>query len=114
MKSLPTLAAAVTFVTGQALANPIDVIRPDAPELAPYGPLPIGVQTLSFVNPGQIDIVNTTEEATPTYDRPFMVEVWYPAAEGTEPGGGRCEAHTEASRHDSTNRWRAETTSAWW
>ncbi len=87
MKTLPALATAATLIAGPALANPIDQIRPDAPELAPYGEMPIGVQTFEFTNPGQIDIVNTTADATPTYDRPLTVEVWYPAAEGTQPGG---------------------------
>lgn len=70
-----------------ASANPIDVVRPDAPELAAYGPHTIGVRTFEFSNPGQIDILNTTADAAPTYDRPLTVEVWYPAADGTEAGG---------------------------
>ena len=86
-----------TALTGLALAtlaavpaeaeNRIDRIRPDAPQLAAYGPLPIGVTTLEFVHPGQIDIVNTKDGAQPLYDRALTVEVWYPAAEGTAPGG---------------------------
>ncbi len=67
--------------------NRIDRIRPDAPELAAFGPYPIGVQTLEFINPGQNDILNTSTEAQPLYDRALTVEVWYPAATGTEPGG---------------------------
>lgn len=67
-------------------ANPIDTIRPDAPELAAYGEMPIGVQTLEFSHADQIDILNTTPENAPTYDRPLTVEVWYPAAAGTEAG----------------------------
>ena len=68
--------------------NPIDVIRPDAPELAAYGEYPVGVRTMTFTDPGRVDIVNTTADPKPpTYDRPLTVEVWYPAAEGTEAGG---------------------------
>ena len=68
--------------------NPIDVIRPDAPELAAFGEHPVGVRTMEFTDPGRVDIVNTTAEGEPpTYDRPLTVEVWYPAADGTEPGG---------------------------
>jgi predicted dienelactone hydrolase len=86
--SLTTLALAVTLAgTPLAAENRIDLIRPDAPELAAFGAYPIGVQTLQFVNPGQIDILNTTADAEPTYDRPLTVEVWYPAAPGTTPGG---------------------------
>ncbi len=62
-----------------ALTNPVDLVRPDAPELAFFGTLPVGVQTLEFVNPGQIDIVNVTDQDIPLYDRPLTVEVWYPA-----------------------------------
>ncbi|MEM8579111.1 MAG: dienelactone hydrolase [Pseudomonadota bacterium] len=81
------LASLALLTAGAALANPIDEIRPDAPELAPYGDFAIGVQTLDFTHPGQIDILNTTADAAPIYDRPLTVEVWYPAADGTEPGG---------------------------
>jgi len=81
------LASLALLTAGGALANPIDQIRPDAPALSAYGPFTIGVQTLELSNPGQIDIVNTTADATPTYDRPLTVEVWYPAAISTEPGG---------------------------
>lgn len=71
------LATCLAAASPALSENRIDRIRPDAPDLAAYGTLPIGVQTLSFVNPGQIDIVNTTADAQPTYDRPLTVEVWY-------------------------------------
>jgi predicted dienelactone hydrolase len=88
----PTLAAiglglAATAAAPALAQNRIDLVRPDAPELAPYGDYAIGVTTRSFTNPGQIDIVNTTADAEPTYDRTLTTEIWYPAAEGTEPGG---------------------------
>lgn len=80
--------AAMTLASaGISQANPIDVIRPDAPELAAYGELPIGVQTLDFTHADQIDILNTTPDSAPTYDRPLKVEVWYPAAADTVQGG---------------------------
>lgn len=84
---VPLSVGATMVLSNVASANPIDTIRPDAPALSAYGDHPIGVQTLTFTNPGQIDIVNTTADATPTYDRPLTVEVWYPAAAGTEQGG---------------------------
>lgn len=78
---------AVSPVSAQMTAhNPIDQTRPDAPELAAFGDHVIGVRTLNFTHPGQIDILNVTDAATPTYDRPLTVEVWYPAAAGTAPG----------------------------
>jgi predicted dienelactone hydrolase len=70
-----------------AAANPIDTIRPDAPELAAYGPHAVGVTTRTFTDPGRIDILAVEGDARPTYDRELTVEIWYPAAEGTEPGG---------------------------
>ncbi|MCV3272929.1 alpha/beta hydrolase family protein [Roseobacter sinensis] len=81
------LAAVVAIMAAPALANPIDSIRPDAPELAPYGSRPIGVQTLEWVHADQIDIVNVEGDSEPLYDRPLTAEVWYPAADGTTPGG---------------------------
>ena len=64
--------------------NRVDTIRPDAPSLAPYGSYSVGVRTLKFVNPGQLDIVKAKPgETIPTYDRPLTVEVWYPAKPGT-------------------------------
>ena len=58
MKKSVTLAGAATLAALPALANQIDLIRPDAPELAAFGTLPIGVRTLHLVNPDQIDVVN--------------------------------------------------------
>jgi predicted dienelactone hydrolase len=67
--------------------NRIDMIRPDAPELALPGPFPVGVTTLDFTNPDQIDMAAATAEALPTADRTLTVEIWYPAADDTTPGG---------------------------
>ena len=83
--------------TAGAIENRIDAVRPDAPELAAWGPSPIGVRTLRLVNPGQMDIVKAQAgQPTPLYDRPLTVEVWYPSvphpsqpprsADGLEPG----------------------------
>ncbi|ALM07185.1 dienelactone hydrolase [Sediminicola sp. YIK13] len=59
------------FIYGDAL--------PDAPELAVRGEYKVGVRTLDFVNPKQIDILNAKEGIAPLYDRPLKIEVWYPA-----------------------------------
>ena len=70
------------LLAGPAAAddNRIDTIRPDAPALAKYGGLSIGVQTILLTNPKQLDIVKSKAgEPMPTYDRPLTVEVWYPA-----------------------------------
>lgn len=65
--------------------NRIDQTHPEAPALAGYGALPIGVQTLQLTNPGQIDVLGSVK-AICRSDRPVTVELWYPAAPGTPPG----------------------------
>ena len=59
------------FIVGDAL--------PDAPELAARGTYKVGVQTMDFVNKGQIDVLKTKDGVDPLYDRPIKVEIWYPA-----------------------------------
>ncbi|MDA8871025.1 dienelactone hydrolase, partial [Rhizobiaceae bacterium] len=86
--SRAALAASLTLLAGHAAAeNRIDVQRPDAPELAAYGELPVGVRQVEIVNKDQIDIAKidpaaAKPEAMPRYDRPLTLEVWYPAAQG--------------------------------
>ncbi|MBD3663516.1 alpha/beta hydrolase family protein [Sulfitobacter aestuariivivens] len=86
-----TLTFAIAVTTGgAALAeNRIDRQLPSAPELAAYGTHAVGVRTLEMTNPDQIDILAidpAAEKPTewPRYDRPLVVEVWYPAADGGE------------------------------
>jgi predicted dienelactone hydrolase len=83
--SILVLVSGIATTSGIfAQDNRVDTIRPDAPTLAPYGSYSIGVTTLQFVNPGQLDIVKAKAgEAIPIYDRPLTVEVWYPAKAGT-------------------------------
>lgn len=70
-----------------ATENRIDRIRPDAPELAPYGRYPVGVKTLTVINPDQVDVVNIRAGAVPpSYDRRLVLEVWYPAARENDGG----------------------------
>lgn len=80
-----TLLLLLTVVSAH---NRIDMVRPDAPELAAFGVFTPGVRTLELVNPDQLDIVNAQPgEPTPRYDRPLVVEVWYPAdAPASAPG----------------------------
>lgn len=87
MKTPAKLAALATILSSQVMANPIDQIRPDAPELAGYGTFSVGVRTLTVLNPNQIDVVNVDGQEAPRYDRPLTLEVWYPTAEtATERG----------------------------
>ena len=83
------LLAAPAWASAQA-TDRVDTQRPDAPELAAYGAHDVGVRTLQLVDEGRPDLLNAAEgEATPSYDRPLTVEVWYPAAlpAGVDPGG---------------------------
>ncbi|MEM6310195.1 MAG: dienelactone hydrolase [Pseudomonadota bacterium] len=86
--TLARAALTVCLIAGTPLMaeNRIDTLRPDAPALAPHGDYPVGVRTLTLTDPDRIDILNVTEDSIPTYDRSLTVEMWYPAAPGTEPG----------------------------
>ena len=82
-----SLLASTAFADGHA-SNRIDGLRPDAPQLAAPGDMKVGVQTFTFTNPDQVDVVNTGAEGEiARYDRSLMVEVWYPTAASTEAGG---------------------------
>ena len=81
------VTAFFTMGVGANAENPINTQRPDAPELAAYGDLTVGVRTLELTNPAQVDILKIDPKAAkpdplPVYDRPLTVEVWYPAAQG--------------------------------
>ncbi|KAF0675487.1 alpha/beta hydrolase family protein [Profundibacterium mesophilum] len=86
MQRIATAALALLAAAPAIAQTPIDSIRPDAPELAPYGDHAVGVRTLTLTREGVPDIVNATPEAQPSYDRALTVELWYPAADGTRPG----------------------------
>ena len=86
------IAAAASALAAHA-ENRIDVVRPDAPELAAYGPLESGVRPIDLVNPDQVDIVALAALAEadpdapapdplPRHDRSLRVELWYPAFPG--------------------------------
>lgn len=77
-------------VTGGVMAQDDFVfgdLLPTAPELAARGEYGVGVQTRTYTNPDQIDLLNLSEDnPTATYDRELTVEIWYPAvtADGEE------------------------------
>lgn len=83
-----TAALGILAATATYAENRIDTVRPDAPELAAFGDHKIGVTTMTFTNPDQIDIANTDDTGEPPrYDRDLTVELWYPASDDTTPGG---------------------------
>lgn len=54
--------------------------RPDAPELAARGALPVGVRTLVVEHADQPDVLRYSEaNQNPRYTRKLTLEVWYPA-----------------------------------
>ncbi|WP_375258769.1 alpha/beta hydrolase family protein [Citreimonas sp.] len=81
-------AAAATLAIPADAQNPIDRIRPDAPERAAYGSYPVGVVTRDFTDTGRADVIAAQDAtgAKPVSDRTLTTEIWYPAAEGTAPG----------------------------
>ncbi|PHP28811.1 alpha/beta hydrolase family protein [Limimaricola cinnabarinus] len=82
------LAASAALCAAPALAeNRIDFVRPDAPELAAHGDHAVGVTTMRFTREEVPDVARASEDGVESYDREITVEVWYPAARGTEPGG---------------------------
>ncbi len=83
MKYLWSVVLIFVLLAGTTLAQESESFvfgdpLPDAPELAPRGEYAVGVQTLELVNPGQVDILESS--GSNTYDRPLTVEVWYPAS----------------------------------
>jgi len=85
----PDPALAQTPAETPVQINRIDLIRPDAPELAAFGPHAIGVRTLEVVDPDRPDILSARPgEPTPLHDRVLTIELWYPAelAPGQLPG----------------------------
>lgn len=84
--ALTAAVIAATAATPLAAQNRIDGQSPDAPALAAYGDLPVGVRQIELVNEDQIDILAIDPAAPkpaelPRYDRPLTVELWYPAAQ---------------------------------
>ncbi len=63
--------------------NRIDLIRPDAPDLAARGPHVVGVRTQVLIHPGQMDVMAALAGAPRLCDRELVVEEWYPALAGT-------------------------------
>lgn len=91
MKPLGLVALCLCMASNLvAQGNRIDIVRPDAPELADFGRYDIGVRTLELVDSDRIDILNTPRGGENViYDRKLTAEIWYPArlAKGQSPGG---------------------------
>jgi len=86
------LVVLLLFGAGRLVAqqNRVDAVTPMAPDLAAYGPLSVGVRTITATDRNRVDVVNTKEGGpVARYDRTLTVEVWYPAslAPGQPPAG---------------------------
>jgi predicted dienelactone hydrolase len=76
---LPMMASAAE--QGSILPNRIDLMRHDAPPLAPPGRFAVGVRTLELRDPDRVDVLGTLEHGLLLrHERPLTVEVWYPAS----------------------------------
>ncbi len=100
--TVTALAFAVASVA-HAQDNRVDTIRIDAPELAKFGKLSIGVKTLKLINPKQLDILKAKAgEPTPSYDRPLTVEVWYPGKASDTPASGQYKTFIRDGKTETT------------
>lgn len=66
--------------------NRVDASRPDAPDLAAPGAFGVGVRTMTLTDPDRPDVL-ASSDALVSGPRILLAEFWYPAAEGTTPGG---------------------------
>ncbi|MEX0739902.1 MAG: dienelactone hydrolase [Pseudohongiella sp.] len=77
---IASLLMTIISATLHAQTNRIDLIRPDAPELARFGAYDIGVRTLEVTDVDRPDVLNMRrDEETPLYQRSLTLEIWYPA-----------------------------------
>lgn len=83
MKRLLVLLAVFMLVGGVfAQDDPLPIFtdpQPDAPELAFRGGYGVGVQTVEFVNAGQVDVLALADDPEALFDRTLVTEIWYPA-----------------------------------
>jgi len=92
MRRSTTVLALFALAAGPARAqqNRVDTVTPMAPELAAYGPLAVGVRTITATDPNRANVLETKEGGpVARYDRALTIEVWYPAelGPGQSPGG---------------------------
>ena len=89
--------------------NRIDIVTPNAPELALFGPHDIGVQTITITDRNRPDVLNIKEGGPIVrYDRALTLEVWYPAAfAARQKAGGEYRVMTRDPRISVTLRGRA-------
>ncbi|MEH6443804.1 MAG: dienelactone hydrolase [Oceanospirillaceae bacterium] len=106
-----TIVGAV--VSSTLLANPIDQIRPDAPELAQFGEYSIGVQTVTVSNKNQLDVLSINEETrAPRYDRPLTLEIWYPTSNSSSQRGAYKDVYLRDGETKVTLTGRAQRNAA--
>jgi hypothetical protein len=73
------MAALLVAPSSVPAQNRVDMVTPLAPDLAAYGPFPIGVRTMQVTDRNRPDILSTKEGGpVARYDRTLTLEVWYP------------------------------------
>ncbi|MHB1870019.1 MAG: alpha/beta hydrolase family protein [Steroidobacteraceae bacterium] len=89
LASLLAIIVSVTSILSVRAGQPPSVYGPDAPELAPLGPHPVGVMRIRLVEPGQVNVLayNPATHSAPKENRTLLVDIWYPAR--SEPGAPR-------------------------
>jgi predicted dienelactone hydrolase len=89
-RALLAVVLALSSVAVFAQQNRIDVVTPNAPELAAFGTDDIGVRTIQVTDKNRPDILGTKEGGPiARYNRTLTLEIWYPAllAPGQKAGG---------------------------
>jgi predicted dienelactone hydrolase len=75
-----TLALALALFAPASAQEIYGDARPDAPELAARGALPVGVRTVAIEHADQLDVLHVSAATPePRYTRKLVLEVWYPA-----------------------------------
>lgn len=87
--SLFAIVGLVAGVTPAQAQQPPSVYGPDAPELARLGPHAVGVERITLVERGQVNVLayNPKTHSAPKENRTLVVDIWYPAR--PEPGAPR-------------------------
>ncbi len=86
---LLALAALSVGLCPARAGQPPSVFGPDAPQLAPLGPWPVGVEKITLVQPAQPDVLayDPKTHRAPKRNRVLPVDIWYPAR--AQPGAPR-------------------------
>lgn len=86
------------------MVNRIDLQRPDAPDMAGYGPFAVGWREWEVDTPPAVDVVATGKAALQFVPRRLRCAVWYPAVAGGVPVTLRCRLRDGQQEADLQGR----------